>query len=193
MSAYRNVTVVLSLLALSPCTAGPALAGAPVDATSFDPKTVFVKAAPVNVPVGTIIAWPAASDPLDAEKWLECDGRAVDRAKHPRLHVLVGDQTPDYRGMFLRGHKSSGDHATAALGVVQGDAIRNIAGVLGVVPAASGASGAFYEESVAAGPGFAGSGQTRARLRFDASRAVPTAGETRPVNVAVRYLIRALP
>jgi len=27
--------------------------------------------------------------------------------------------------------------------------------------------------------------------RFNASRVVPTAGENRPVNVAVRYLIRA--
>jgi hypothetical protein len=30
-------------------------------------------------------------------------------------------------------------------------------------------------------------------LSFDASRVVPTSTENRPVNTAVRYLIRALP
>ncbi|MDR1856861.1 MAG: phage tail protein [Desulfovibrio sp.] len=201
MSIVHLCLVAITVPCLVLSAWASALAGAPVDATSFDPKTVFIKAAPVNVPVGTVIAWPAASDPLDAGNWLECDGRAVDRTKYPRLHVLVGDQTPDYRGMFLRGYRDpqaggSGDHATAGLGLVQGDAIRNITGDLGEVPGiAVIGSGAFHVEDVAgtSSPGYGASGQTRVRVRFDASKTVPTAGETRPVNVAVRYLIRALP
>ena len=39
----------------------------------------------------------------------------------------------------------------------------------------------------------AGGGCCRGRLEFDASLQVPTAEENRPVNMAVRYLIRALP
>jgi len=53
-----------------------------------------------GVPVGTVISWPIASMPEDAENWLECDGRVV-----PSSYELakIMTRTPDYRGQFLRG------------------------------------------------------------------------------------------
>jgi hypothetical protein len=82
------------------------------------------------------------------------------------------------------------------LGAVQGDSIRNITGeFIGaddnsrVYPVKHafylGAWGGIFD-------GTGGAGKEHPII-FDASRVVPTATENRPVNTAVRYLIRALP
>ena len=108
---------------------------------------------------------------------------------------------PDLRGLFLRGygaqtssHYGSVVHQSGELGMVQGDAIRNITGSSGDSPN----SGAYYYGALAGGAGgarkFAGEGlRGRSAINFDASRVVPTAEENRPVNTSVRYLIRARP
>ena len=108
---------------------------------------------------------------------------------------------PDLRGLFLRGHGSQASahygvvtHQSGALGVVQGDAIRNITGGFRADTGAQGWAGAW---GAFVNTGFIGQGDTGqsvpeiAVYSFDASRIVPTAAENRPVNVAVRYLIRA--
>lgn len=137
-----------------------------------------------GVPIGTVIAWPFATDP-DEGTWLECNGQAVpeEMALHERTAT-----TPNYSGMFLRG---TGGNA-AALGVEQGDAIRDITGSFGYAFAGGGTGGVF---------GFTG-GTRVGNIMFDvagqfwqvnfySSRVVPTANENRPINKAVRYLIRA--
>ncbi len=172
------------------------------DATSFDPTRVEVKAkGSGGVPVGTIVAWPVATNPEDMDNWLECNGQSISPSVYPELSALVGGQVPDLRGLFLRGygaqtssHYGSVVHQSGELGMVQGDAIRNITGSSGDSPN----SGAYYYGALAGGAGgarkFAGEGlRGRSAINFDASRVVPTAEENRPVNTAVRYLIRAHP
>ena len=111
------------------------------------------------------------------------------RGAWPELFAVVGGQVPDLRGLFLRGH--GGD--SAALGVRQGDAIRNITGSFGQHGSAS-AGGVFYRtggcaEDIRSSYGtWSGNG-----VGFDLSRVVPTAEENRPANQAVRYLVRARP
>jgi hypothetical protein len=121
----------------------------------------------------------------------------------------VGSKVPDYRGLFLRGHGSqvhvqlngskigvtSTLHESGQLGQVQGDAGRNIAGNSGRVGMdTSGQSpdGVFSSVWTPATDGPNG-GVPFYNSTFDASRVVPVADENRPVNTAVRYLIRALP
>lgn len=116
----------------------------------------------------------------------------------------MGSRVPDYQGMFLRGYGGN----AAALGVQQGDAIRNISGYTGNVqylkPNISGwptpsfnAYGAFYNDRAYANMEtnyWAGGKSVNAAIRdvlFDVSRQVPTANENRPINKSVRYLIRA--
>ena len=108
---------------------------------------------------------------------------------YPELFAVLGGQVPDLRGLFLRGH--GGD--SAALGVRQGDAIRNIKGqITGNGLMSGGATGPFYSwytQNFGIGNG----AYDKNGVAFDASRVVPTAEENRPVNTAVRYLVRARP
>ena len=101
-----------------------------------------------GVPIGTVIVWTLETDPLGLhnDHWLECDGKQFDKSKYPRLYELLGqDYVPNYQGMFLRGRGEqyfSQDNGGAVgttntryraddLGVIQGDAIREIAGGIG--------------------------------------------------------------
>ena len=112
---------------------------------------------------------------------------------YPELFAVVGGQVPDLRGLFLRGHGGN----SAALGVQQGDAIRQLTGITGAVQgsALENYSGAFYVATHA--PESIGYGGVYSRhhvtIGFDASRVVPTANENRPANTAVRFLVRARP
>ena len=90
---------------------------------------------------------------------------------YPELVGVVGSQVPDYRGIFLRGHGSqrsthygSVTHASTGLGELQGRS-------------------QWMND--------AGWAQSSGAMNFYASRSTPVVGEVRPVNRAVRYLIRA--
>jgi len=104
------------------------------------------------------------------------------------LYAPYGGRVPDLRGMFLRGIGGN----SAGLGQTQGDAIRNITARwetrAGDMPGmADGAAFTSYIGNWAS----AVTSRTSWEMNFDASRVVPTASENRPVNMAVRYLIRA--
>jgi hypothetical protein len=86
------------------------------------------------------------------------------------------------------------------LRIIQGDAVRNISGYVRAViqpwinDAGGYADGALFRDEGPIGVGDDGNMSDEMRhFSFNASRVVPTANEIRPVNTAVRYLIRALP
>ena len=142
--------------------------------------------------VGMVVAWTLSANPSD--NYLECNGQAVDGSKYPKLYTLMHN-TPDYRGVFLRGLGGN----SASLGVTQGDAIRNITGTMGGsnsidVGLWDYGTGVFYQfnqgrNSVANGKSWYS--YVSQGMGFDASRVVPVANENRPVNKAVRYFIKA--
>ncbi|MDO5538310.1 MAG: phage tail protein, partial [Desulfovibrionaceae bacterium] len=191
------------------------------DATGIVPTKVDVGVtAPSGVPVGTIIAWPVSRDPDEADKWLDCQGQTVLAADYPDLvAVLAGSSAssaalPDLRGLFLRGHGSQEHsqengtsvgvtvttHSSGDLLAVQGDAIRELSGNL---PAGgqrvAGAtlndnfSGVFGVGGRGTAPGQGASSGSNLQAYFSAALSTPTDVEIRPVNMAVRYLMRALP
>ncbi len=186
MQRFRAYPLILWIFLL-PLLAQP-IHGA--DSTNFDPTKVAVEAkSSGGVPVGTIISWPVATNPEDMDNWLECNGQNISPSVYPELFAVLGNSVPDLRGLFLRGH--GGD--SAALGVRQGDAIRNIKGqITGNGLMSGGATGPFYSwytQNFGIGNG----AYDKNGVAFDASRVVPTAEENRPVNTAVRYLVRARP
>lgn len=154
-----------------------------------------------GVPVGTVITWASANNPNENGIWLECNGQSC--TAYPDLvKVLGSDTVPDYRGVFLRGlgsvtstHYGTVRHQSSGLGELQGDAIRNIYGMVSGMDVYNDTwSGAFYNPGTRDGKGIPGSYQPRKfcdDFSFDASRVVPTANEDRPINRAVRYFIKA--
>ena len=140
--------------------------------------------------VGMVVAWTLSVNPSDS--YLECNGQAVDSTKYPKLYALMHN-TPDYRGVFLRG---LGGNSTS-LGELQGDAIRNITGSFMVAGNGNDhglgqpQSGAFYQSWRTSGSEWGNNGTPYYMTYFDASRVVPVAIENRPVNKAVRYFIKA--
>ena len=187
----RILSLFAALLFLLPLLASSPIHGA--DATSFDPTRVEVKAkGSGGVPVGMILAWPVGQNPEDMDNWLECNGQSISPSVYPELFAVVGNSVPDLRGLFLRGHGGN----SAALGVVQRDAIRNLTADFGGAIYGSGisANGVFKGHTGGMWASLTGGGGTRdCYLQFDASRQVPTAEENRPVNTAVRFLVRARP
>ena len=137
---------------------------------------------------------PSARNPEDGT-WLECNGQSC--AAYPQLVAVLGKSTvPDYRGVFLRGygshtstHYGTVTHSSDALGVLQGDAIRNITG--NVSTSMDYADNILFKKlSLLRTFDRDGGGNVHA-TSFDVSRVVPTSNENRPINIAVRYLIKA--
>ena len=123
---------------------------------------------------------------------------------YPELTALVGSRLPDYRGIFLRGHGSQVSthygtviHASAGLGELQGDAIREIWADMSEQIAMGSSeiiSGAMYygiPHATGAHPRGSSSDWMKRGANFYASRITPVADEIRPVNRSVKYLIRA--
>ena len=157
----------------------------------FALKTELQKA----IPVGSYLLYSSNSNTPDG--FLRCDGSALDKNAYSALFAAVGytygrsgDKflLPNFSdGKFMRG---TGGNA-AALGKVQGDAIRNITGKF--------ATRAPFTEDATSGPftsedftwmNHAGSASGGAGITMDFSRVVPTANENRPLNMAVVVLIK---
>ena len=201
-----KLSSVLALILVLAVTIGAPSLAKSADSTSFNPVPVTIVAkGGGGVPIGTIIAWPVATNPEDMDNWLECNGQSVNAAVYPELAAIVGATVPDYRGLFLRGlgsqassHFGAVTHSSGKLGAVQGDSIRDAmtkgqfeAFCAGAVVSASGVFSKSYT-------GYRDRDQTKwsyspnAIIVFDMSAAGPTSNENRPVNMAVRYFIRAI-
>ena len=153
--------------------------------------------------VGMVVAWTLSVNPSD--NYLECNGQAVDSTKYPKLYALMHN-VPDYRGVFLRGlgsvtsnHYGIVSHSSADLGILQGDAIRNITGTMGGSASDKAGlwdygTGVFYQFNLGR-DSVEYSGRyynyVSQGMGFDASHVVPVANENRPINKAVRYFIKA--
>ena len=165
------------------CTAPPLAA----DATSFDPTKVQITAkATSSIPVGTVVTWPSGANPADMQNpdgtynWLECNGQSISQTVYPELFAVIGAKVPDYRGLFLRGQGGNSE----ALGVVQNDMVGMHEHVV-AIPNAEGFGSGIPALDEADSP--------HGNATFATSGGNGMGNETRPVNTAVRYFIRARP
>ena len=208
---------ILFLAFLTVCSLGQPFAVSAADSTGFNPFSVSVSAeSPDETPIGTVISCPFAKckgeEAITGEgypKWLECNGQVINATTYPELSALVGGRVPDLRGLFLRGFgsqshiKNNGTtvgntatlHSSGSLGVIQGDATRNITGTAPLCDTNASFDHTFSGPYICSGSyGHRGSSSQDNDNQinyFDSGRVVPTANENRPANMAVRYLIRA--
>ena len=119
--------------------------------------------------------------------FLAMHGQAIASAQYPKLFARYGSSLPDLRGCFIRGLGGNSD----ALGVVQGDAIRNITGTFSPGGFIGGLTGVFSNNGGPAYTSNSGSAGDSRLITFDASTQVPTASENRPRNIAFLYIVKA--
>lgn len=71
---------------------------------------------PINVPPGSIAAWPSNVIP---NGWASCDGSAYNSAANPNLHVALGSPAtpvlPNLNAAYLRGTGTGGGYTGPAL------------------------------------------------------------------------------
>ncbi|MBZ7976893.1 phage tail-collar fiber domain-containing protein [Campylobacter sp. RM12637] len=155
--------------------------------------------------VGMIFMYAGATIPSN---YMLCDGRELLKTAYPQLFQAIGTiygestdklkfKIPDLRGKFVR---CVGGNAFA-LGVLQGDAIRNIKGDMKAAKESWGnaqfidaldCTGVF--EVIKGNKSWTGDSQPNANqawgVSFDVSRVVPTANENRPINMAMNFIIQ---
>lgn len=169
------------------------------------------------LPTGSIVAFGGRTDRVPSG-WLLCDGRSVTREMYPALFDAIGtahggDGTnfnlPDLRGRFLRGVDGAAGRdpdvatrAAAATGGNTGNAVGTVEG--GNVGAHTHTfdvrtsdysfimrgAGADYVGGFASGGTFAGERWLLNFPRVAGTTAPSTGSETRPINVAVHYIIK---
>lgn len=152
--------------------------------------------------IGIPIPYPLSTVPIGC---LAMNGQRFDKSRYPKLGLKYPSGTlPDMRGEFIRGlDNGRGIDAGRGLLSSQGDAIRNITGEFSDFmyqdeESLSGtltATGAIYRDlnirdiSATAAPSkIIPQGD---KIKFDASRVVPTANENRPRNIAYQYICLA--
>lgn len=164
-----------------------------------------------GVSIGSIETFAGVAAKIP-EGYLLCNGQEVSRTTYKDLFDVIGTtygsssgttfKVPDLQGKFIRGngsttinHGSYGNttHTSAALGITQGDAIRNIIGSIYGSHSSllGGTNGAFYASNYSvyrssievAGGSYNGG-------HLDVSRVVPTAEENRPINMSMNYIIK---
>ena len=167
-----------------------------------------------GVPTGSVMPFIGTVAP---NGWLLCDGTAIPSgAFYDNLKTLAGANTPDLRGMFLRGtgSTSTGGRTGPALKVVQQDDILSHRHDLGTSATVSSNGSHSHETGFANddhrnyGSGNNENGLVR-DLNGDNNRTLPTnstgshnhniggstnyyglATETRPINYGINYIIK---
>ena len=152
--------------------------------------------------IGIPIPYPLSTVPTGC---LAMNGQRFDKSRYPKLALKYPSGTlPDMRGEFIRG-LDNGRGVDAGRGLLsnQGDAIRNITGEFSdfmyqdelSLSGTLTATGAIYRDlnirdisATAVASKILPQGD---KIKFDASRVVPTANENRPRNIAYHYICLA--
>lgn len=158
---------------------------------------------------------------MQHDRYLECNGQTFSASKFPKLYKALGtNRVPNYQGVFLRGYGSqrysqnngnqigntSTNYSSGNLGSIQGDATRefmtwatglwasNLIHGRPIDNAGSTSSWRWlhnYSLIPKHGIGVPYTDYSEWGWVMAHSEAMPTANEIRPINIAVRYFIKA--
>jgi hypothetical protein len=136
-----------------------------------------------TAPIGGIIIYAGVDTPAG---WFICNGGTLFTADFPDLFNVLGYtfggsgtsfKIPDLRGMFVRGHESG-----RVFGSVQQDSVKNHTHTI------SGGDVGSGDLFVTGGTGFGSSGG----VQYGSTNSGGGGDETRPKNVALNYIIKAI-
>lgn len=159
-------------------------------------------------PIGMPFFWPSSSSPAEifpefsGQVFLKWNGASFSATEYPKLaKVIPGLILTEARGEFPRiWDDGRGVDSGRTLLSAQGDAIRNITGVLRggsykVDSISDGDTGPFSVQSQGVKTGLYDSSGVNGYIyidhKFEAGSVVPTASENRPRNIAFNFLVRA--
>jgi len=207
--AFTLVEMLLALLIVSVILS----ASIPVITKRINERTVVYNEYS-GVPIGMIAIW-GTNKPLPDNTWLECNGQAIPAGiEYEEIRQIYGSNLPDYRGMFLRGYgkeiahtQNNGTnngvtttyHSSGEIGAPQGDSIREAVGNLYIhhfyLGDASGLFTLITEPrytlfSPSANPTTSVPNPTYSFTSLVMSNQYPTSNEIRPLNKAVRFIIK---
>ena len=141
-----------------------------------------------GVPVGTIIAWASAKNPMDGT-WLDCNGQSC--AGYAELVSILGKSTvPDYRNRFLEGNSTPNKMIEAGLPNIVG----HFSGGMDVSNYKFDGALYYNGRGVGVAGSWVGSDYDNVSFAFDASRSNAIYGNSdtvQPPAVTVRWLIKA--
>lgn len=189
----------------------PPLGAAPEGPWPGAPSETWWQAFGFELPVGAILPFAglvrpgtvadAGETPVEAFGWLPCDGRSLKRGDAPELFAAIGTlyggsgdsfDVPDLRGQFLRGFdptarvdQDAGERKPEnRVGSTQADALQDHVHDFLVLPTpgtgGTDGEGIAPETNTTEGPSTApGADPVKTSLH-----------ETRPVNVAVNFIIK---
>lgn len=150
------------------------------------------------VPTGLILPYAADAPIAIPSGYLECDGNTLNQVAYSNLFAVIGTtyntggeaptdfRLPDLRGYFIRGFGTNSDGTvSAAFGAKQADAFQGHRHL--TQPSSTGSGGGGVNATT--GGGYIGN--TTGNPTTDTVNGTPrTASETRPRNIAMRYLIK---
>jgi microcystin-dependent protein len=153
------------------------------------------------VPTGLILPYAAPVSVALPSGYLECDGSTINQGVFANLFGTIGTtyniggegpndfRLPDLRGYFIRGFGTNSDGtASAALGAKQADAFQGHRHAATTNATSSGGAATF--QSGGNGAWFGGSVTVLDPITDGVNGTPRTASETRPRNIAMRYLIK---
>lgn len=191
----------------------PPLPQPPLPQRFLPPLLPGIGAHPMAMPVGVVLAFAgvlgAGSLPLEASGWMPCDGRALDKDEFDELFGVIGYtysttaggqtfQIPNLQGVFVRGVDPSGDvdrdlaqrksvsgQSYAGVGSIQASALQLHKHRL------SAASATAAQSQVGEEAGTILVETTTDIVPYDTQSPLNTSEyETRPINVALNFIIR---
>lgn len=154
-------------------------------------------------PIGSVLMYTNNVTPPPGYMWLR--KARLKKSDYSALYTIIGDtfndgsqapdefMLPDAEGYFMRAFDAAGARdPSRVFGSKQGDAIRNITGVVNTATGTTrGSTGAFnITLGTASNGGSTPISGSVEQIGFDASRVVPTAAENRPINLALNFIIK---
>ena len=141
------------------------------------------------VPIGSVVIWTSKAIP---KGWIEMNGQPT--AAYPKLRDIVGHYVPDLRGMFVRGLDNGRTiDNNRELKSYQTDADQKFTAKWNVDDRSarwpSGIAASSYNPNSG---GADGGDRSSYDMILDNSRQIRTATESRPKNIALIYIIKAM-